>query len=102
MNINQKEREKQELLALKDNELLTQKDELLLVKESEVHNKSAEKNRIIEELASNLLTKEEVIVSKDLKIGEVSQSIKKANRKLAAKDKLLIDKEQKLIELFVI
>jgi hypothetical protein len=95
----QKERETQELLALKENEFLTQKDELLLVKESEVHNKSAEKNRIIEELASNLLTKDEVIVSKDLKIGEVSQSVKKANRKIAAKNKLLIEKEEKLKEL---
>ncbi len=94
----QKDREKEELLALKENEL-REKDELLLVKESEVHNKSAEKNRIIEELASNLLTKDEVIVSKNLKIGEVSQSVKKANRKLVAKDKLLNDKEQRLEEL---
>lgn len=93
-----KELEKQESLALKESEI-REKDELLLVKESEVHNKSAEKNRIIEELASNLLTKEEVIVSKDLKIGEVSHSVKKANRKLAAKDKLLNDKEQRLEEL---
>jgi hypothetical protein len=84
-----KELEKQEALIQKENELLAQKEEA-------VHNKSAEKNRIIEEQANSLLTKDEVIVSKDLKIGEVSQSVKKANRKLAAKDKLLIDKEQKL------
>ncbi|MBM3467628.1 MAG: hypothetical protein FJX70_07380 [Alphaproteobacteria bacterium] len=92
------ELEKQELLIQKENEL-REKDELLLVKESEIHNKSAEKNRIIEELTSNLLTKEEVIVSKDLKIGEGSHKVKKANRKLAAKNKLLNDKEQRLEEL---
>ena len=94
----QKEREKEELLALKENEL-REKEELLLVKESEVHNKSAEKNRVIEELASNLLTKDEVIISKDLKIGEVLHKVKKANKKLTAKDKLLSDKEQRIEEL---
>ena len=76
----QKEREKQELLTLQENQLRAQKDE-------EVHNKSAEKNRIIEELASNLLTKEEEIVSKNLNIGELSHKVKKTNRKSVAKDK---------------
>lgn len=108
----QKELEKEEIRIQKEQEIerlreelarkeveVQEKDELLLVKESEVHNKSAEKNRIIEELESNLLTKDEVIVSKDLKIGEVSQSVKKANRKVAAKDKLLNDKEQRIEEL---
>jgi hypothetical protein len=93
-----KELEKQESLALKENEL-REKEELLLAKESEVHNKSAEKNRIIEELLGNLLAKDEEIASKSLKIGEVSQSVKKANRKLVAKDKLLNDKEQRIEEL---
>jgi hypothetical protein len=53
----------------------------------------------INNLANSLLTKEEEIVSKDLKIGEVSHKVKKVSRKLAAKDNLLSDKEQRIEEL---
>jgi DNA-binding XRE family transcriptional regulator len=93
----QKEKEKEELLALKENEL-REKEELLLAKESEVHNKSAEKNRIIEELESNLLTKDEELTGEKLKSSALSHKVKKANRKLATKEKQKLEELKLLIE----
>jgi hypothetical protein len=90
--------EENNLLVSQTQEIETLR-ELLAQKDEEVHNKSAEKNRIIEELSGNLLAKDKEIASKSLKIGEVSQSVKKENRKLTAKDKLLSDKEQRIEEL---
>jgi len=93
-----------------------EKEELRIQKEGEVRSKSAEKNRIIEDLTSNLftkeqvlkglndtfLTKEEEIVGQNLKIGDLSHKLKKTNRKVAAKDKLISDKDQEIETLKVL
>ena len=77
-------------------EQLAQKDELLLVKESEVHNKSAEKNRIIEDMANNLLTNEEELKSLHDTLSTRGNAITKKNRVIVRKDKLISDKDQEI------
>lgn len=73
-----------------------EQEELRVQKESEVRNKSAEKNRIIEELASNLSTRDEEILTKSQLLSQTSHKVKKVSRKLAAKDKLISDKDQEI------